>query len=132
VWLCEATPNRDWTPGEYYVKRKPHSTNKQADDTALAAQLVGPYYRDTCCHCVIGWLNTYRRPCLSASWNQPTSPRSSRTRCIRAIGLLQHPSKCARFSRLPETRGTCFTEEFLSPTAVTIRLRHGVTTTAFF
>ena len=39
VWLCEATPNRDWTPGEYYVKRKPHSTNKQADDTALAAEL---------------------------------------------------------------------------------------------
>jgi NAD(P)-dependent dehydrogenase (short-subunit alcohol dehydrogenase family) len=39
VWLCEGTPNEDWTPGEYYVKRKPHKTNKLADDTALAAQL---------------------------------------------------------------------------------------------
>jgi NAD(P)-dependent dehydrogenase (short-subunit alcohol dehydrogenase family) len=39
VWLCESTPGKDWTPGEYYVKRKPHKTNKQVDDTALAAQL---------------------------------------------------------------------------------------------
>jgi NAD(P)-dependent dehydrogenase (short-subunit alcohol dehydrogenase family) len=39
VWLCEGTPNKDWTPGEYYVKRKPHRTNKQVGDTALAAQL---------------------------------------------------------------------------------------------
>jgi NAD(P)-dependent dehydrogenase (short-subunit alcohol dehydrogenase family) len=39
VWLCEGTPNTDWTPGEYYVNRKPHKTNKQADDAALAAKL---------------------------------------------------------------------------------------------
>jgi NAD(P)-dependent dehydrogenase (short-subunit alcohol dehydrogenase family) len=39
VWLCEGTPNKDWTPGEYYVKRRPHRTNKQVGDTALAAKL---------------------------------------------------------------------------------------------
>ncbi|MBB5165335.1 SDR family NAD(P)-dependent oxidoreductase [Mycobacterium sp. AZCC_0083] len=39
VWLCEGTPNKDWTPGEYYVKRKPHKTSKLVDDTALAAKL---------------------------------------------------------------------------------------------
>jgi NAD(P)-dependent dehydrogenase (short-subunit alcohol dehydrogenase family) len=39
VWLCEGIPNKDWTPGKYYVNRKPHKTNKQADDTALAEKL---------------------------------------------------------------------------------------------
>jgi NAD(P)-dependent dehydrogenase (short-subunit alcohol dehydrogenase family) len=39
VWLCEGSPNKDWTPGEYYVKRKPHKTNNQVDDTVLAAEL---------------------------------------------------------------------------------------------
>jgi NAD(P)-dependent dehydrogenase (short-subunit alcohol dehydrogenase family) len=39
VWLCESTPNEDWTPGAYYVKRKRHKANKQADDNALAARL---------------------------------------------------------------------------------------------
>ncbi len=39
VWLATATPNVDWTPGEYYEKRKPARKNRQAADPALAQQL---------------------------------------------------------------------------------------------
>ena len=37
VWL--ATPGTDWTSGGYYSRRKTGKTNRQADDTALAARL---------------------------------------------------------------------------------------------
>jgi NAD(P)-dependent dehydrogenase (short-subunit alcohol dehydrogenase family) len=39
VWLATTTPGRDWTSGEYYIKRKPGRTNRQADDPRLATAL---------------------------------------------------------------------------------------------
>ena len=39
VWLATTTPGSDWTPGEYYIKRKPGRTNRQADDAQLAGAL---------------------------------------------------------------------------------------------
>ncbi len=39
VWLATTTPGRDWTSGEYYIKRKPGRTNRQADDAQLASAL---------------------------------------------------------------------------------------------
>jgi NAD(P)-dependent dehydrogenase (short-subunit alcohol dehydrogenase family) len=39
VWLATTTPGTDWTPGEYYIKRKPGRTNRQADDAQLASAL---------------------------------------------------------------------------------------------
>ncbi|MFI6996496.1 SDR family NAD(P)-dependent oxidoreductase [Nocardia sp. NPDC050175] len=38
-WLIDEQPNRTWEPGLYYVKRKPGTTSRQADDAELAAQL---------------------------------------------------------------------------------------------
>ena len=38
-WLATTTPPEDWTPGEYYVKRKPAKTSPLAKDAALALQL---------------------------------------------------------------------------------------------
>ncbi|MFD6156467.1 SDR family NAD(P)-dependent oxidoreductase [Nocardia sp. NPDC060256] len=38
-WLIDEQPGRTWEPGRYYVKRKPATTSRQADDTELAAQL---------------------------------------------------------------------------------------------
>lgn len=39
VWLATTTPGSDWTPGEYYIKRKPGRTNRQAGDAQLASAL---------------------------------------------------------------------------------------------
>ena len=39
VWLATTTPGRDWVSGEYYIKRKPGRTNRQADDPQLASAL---------------------------------------------------------------------------------------------
>lgn len=39
LWLATTTPPEEWTPGEYYVKRKPAKTSPQATDAALARQL---------------------------------------------------------------------------------------------
>ena len=39
VWLATTTPGSDWTSGEYYIKRKPGRTNRQADDAQLASAL---------------------------------------------------------------------------------------------
>ena len=39
VWLATSTPGRDWTSGEYFIKRKPARTNRQADDARLASAL---------------------------------------------------------------------------------------------
>jgi NAD(P)-dependent dehydrogenase (short-subunit alcohol dehydrogenase family) len=39
VWLATTTPGTDWTSGEYYIKRKPGRTNRQADDAQLASAL---------------------------------------------------------------------------------------------
>ncbi|POH73064.1 SDR family NAD(P)-dependent oxidoreductase [Arthrobacter glacialis] len=39
VWLATTTPGEDWTPGEYYAKRKVARTNKLAKDEAVAASL---------------------------------------------------------------------------------------------
>lgn len=39
VWLAEGTPGVDWTPGEYWVRRRVGRTNPQAGDAALAAAL---------------------------------------------------------------------------------------------
>lgn len=38
VWLATA-PEGEWTPGEYYAKRKPARVNPQANDVVLAQQL---------------------------------------------------------------------------------------------
>lgn len=35
VWLSTSTPGADWQPGQYYVKRKPATMHKDAEDTAL-------------------------------------------------------------------------------------------------
>ena len=39
VWLATSTPERDWTPGEYYVKRKRASTRPEAVSPAVAQRL---------------------------------------------------------------------------------------------
>ena len=39
VWLATAEPGTDWTPGEFYVKRKPAPKSAQAADAALAVRL---------------------------------------------------------------------------------------------
>ena len=39
VWLATTTPGSGWTSGEYYIKRKPGRTNRQADDAQLASAL---------------------------------------------------------------------------------------------
>ncbi|KJE19585.1 short-chain dehydrogenase of unknown substrate specificity [Frankia torreyi] len=39
VWLATSKPGSDWQSGQYYVKRKIGSANKQADDADLARQL---------------------------------------------------------------------------------------------
>ena len=44
--------------------------------------------------------------CLSTSWNQPTSPHSSRMRFIRPIGSVRNSSRWPCSSSPPETRGT--------------------------
>lgn len=36
VWLASTTPGQDWTPGLYYERRRPASTNPRAFDDALA------------------------------------------------------------------------------------------------
>ncbi|MGE5353651.1 MAG: SDR family NAD(P)-dependent oxidoreductase [Acidobacteriota bacterium] len=33
LWLIEGTPGRDWTPGEYYFKKKPGRKNSQVNPT---------------------------------------------------------------------------------------------------
>ena len=44
--------------------------------------------------------------CLSTSWNQPTSPHSSRMRCIKPIGSVRNSSRWPCSSSPPDTRGT--------------------------
>ena len=39
VWLATSRAGIDWTPGGYYVKRKPSRTSRAASDPDLAAQL---------------------------------------------------------------------------------------------
>ncbi|MHA7178292.1 SDR family NAD(P)-dependent oxidoreductase [Arthrobacter sp. Sr24] len=39
LWLATTVPGVVWMPGEYYVKRKPARTSRQAQDPALAVQL---------------------------------------------------------------------------------------------
>ena len=39
VWLATTAPGTDWTPGEFYVKRKPAPKSAQAADAALAVRL---------------------------------------------------------------------------------------------
>lgn len=39
VWLATTTPGQDWTPGAYYIRRKPAPTNAQAADPRLAKEL---------------------------------------------------------------------------------------------
>ncbi|AIY03407.1 hypothetical protein ART_3808 [Arthrobacter sp. PAMC 25486] len=39
VWLATTQPGEDWAPGEYYVRRKPARSSRQAKDRALALQL---------------------------------------------------------------------------------------------
>ena len=39
VWLATTTPGQDWTPGEYYAKRKVAKTSRTATDPALAKEL---------------------------------------------------------------------------------------------
>lgn len=39
VWLATSQPERDWTPGGFYVKRKLTRTSRQAADPDLARQL---------------------------------------------------------------------------------------------
>ncbi len=39
VWLAASRPNGDWTPGGYYVKRKPRRIAAAANDAALAREL---------------------------------------------------------------------------------------------
>lgn len=50
VWLATSRPGVDWTPGEYYVKRKPGRRNPQSRDAELAKglweaseQLIKPF-----------------------------------------------------------------------------------------
>lgn len=33
LWLIEGTPGRDWTPGEYYIKKKPGRKNPQVNSS---------------------------------------------------------------------------------------------------
>ncbi len=39
IWLATTRPGVAWTPGDYYVKRKPSRKLGQASDPAIAAQL---------------------------------------------------------------------------------------------
>lgn len=39
VWLATTVPGEDWTPGEYYSRRRPAEPSRQAVDPALAVQL---------------------------------------------------------------------------------------------
>jgi NAD(P)-dependent dehydrogenase (short-subunit alcohol dehydrogenase family) len=39
VWLASSTPGIDWTPGEYYSKRKIAKASRLANDSRLAAEL---------------------------------------------------------------------------------------------
>lgn len=39
VWLATTTLGDDWVSGEYYIKRKPGRTNRQADDPQFAIAL---------------------------------------------------------------------------------------------
>lgn len=39
VWLASSTPGVDWTPGEYYAKRKVARASRLADDRGLAREL---------------------------------------------------------------------------------------------
>ncbi|MGA7204838.1 MAG: SDR family NAD(P)-dependent oxidoreductase [Specibacter sp.] len=39
VWLATSVPGQDWTPGEYYAKRKVAKANSVASDAALAKEL---------------------------------------------------------------------------------------------
>jgi hypothetical protein len=39
VWLATTRPGRDWTVGEYFVRRKPSGKSRQASDPDLARQL---------------------------------------------------------------------------------------------
>lgn len=39
VWLATSEPGRDWTPGGFYIQRKPSRTSRQAADAELARQL---------------------------------------------------------------------------------------------
>ena len=39
VWLASTTPHKDWTPGQYYVRKKPAKTNHLANDEHLAESL---------------------------------------------------------------------------------------------
>ena len=39
VWLASSTPGADWTPGEYYSRRKIAKTNRLAYDPRLASEL---------------------------------------------------------------------------------------------
>jgi hypothetical protein len=38
-WLATSTPGRDWTPREYYVKRRPARTHPDAASADLARDL---------------------------------------------------------------------------------------------
>jgi NAD(P)-dependent dehydrogenase (short-subunit alcohol dehydrogenase family) len=39
VWLATPKPQTDWTPGAFYIKRKPAKTAPQASDAELAREL---------------------------------------------------------------------------------------------
>jgi hypothetical protein len=39
IWLASSKPGVDWTPGEYYEKRKPAARTPQARDQELARRL---------------------------------------------------------------------------------------------
>ena len=39
VWLATTQPGIDWTPGEYYARRKPVQPSREGQDAALAVQL---------------------------------------------------------------------------------------------
>ncbi len=39
VWLAQHTPNKDWQPGEYFIKRKPAKTSRKARNDDLARAL---------------------------------------------------------------------------------------------
>ena len=39
VWLASTTPRKDWTPGQYYVRKKLAKTNRLANDEHLADSL---------------------------------------------------------------------------------------------
>jgi NAD(P)-dependent dehydrogenase (short-subunit alcohol dehydrogenase family) len=39
VWLAKGAPQRDWSPGSFYIRRKPAAKSAQAQDDALAREL---------------------------------------------------------------------------------------------